>query len=207
MKEQYLGNQMSATTGVYDYTNAVLGIELLDETYYKINLSKYTGWWAAYRALVIIQHRPTSITFNDDGALHNEDGPAISYRDDFGVYFWNGRRIEPEKEWIIHTPDKIGIESFTGERNTEIRRIMLEKMGSERFFAETNSEEIDYDHRNKVGLYELDSPLGSIQVTKSICHTTAREYVEFLGDNRFETVQEAMNWQFRIDDYNPEQQS
>lgn len=208
IKEQYLGNQMAATMGVYDFVNAVLGVPILDETYYKMNLAQHVGWWSAYQDFVVLQHRPSEIHFNEDGILHNGSGMAIKYRDGFGVYYWRGNRMEPDDEWIIHSPEKININSMRDERNTETRRMMLEQMGNERFFEQTDSNVIDWDDRNLVGLYELrDTPWGNIQVTKSTCHTTGREYVEFLGDQRFDTVVEALNWQFNVPAYNPEQQS
>ncbi len=61
---------------------------------------------------------------DDDGVvLHEEDGPAVVYRDGLSGYFWRGRSVP---RWVIEgpTPDRI-----RNEPEPEIRLAAIQRMG------------------------------------------------------------------------------
>ena len=72
--------------------------------------------------------------------LHNENGPAISWRDGWALYFIHGVRVT---EQIVMRPETLTIKQILGESNAEVRRIMCERYGWERFTADAQLRQID----------------------------------------------------------------
>lgn len=96
---------------------------------------------------------------------------------DNGVIRWRGVPID---EQIACHPETLRAQDVFKEQNTEIRRVMLERMGYERFLAEANAEVFDQDQDVggprrllRVGLGE-DEPLVCLEVRDP---STGRQYV------------------------------
>lgn len=78
------------------------------------------------------------------GQLHREDGPAVYWPSreawPFNTavaepyYFWRGVHVQ-DPEIITH-PERITVEAIDKERNAEIKRIMVERYGYERFMKD-----------------------------------------------------------------------
>lgn len=81
------------------------------------------GWWFPLDEVAIVTERPQHIKQDKEGRLHADDGPAVLYRDGFAVYSWHGTRVP---KGLI---DGWTVEQIFAERNTEIRRCAIEKMG------------------------------------------------------------------------------
>lgn len=95
--EMIYGSQDASWLGMYQYYRDEAGIEDCRKLDGLIELAKYTGWLNVYEDVVVFQHRPEIIKFDDQKRLHCADGPAIRYRDGFAVYAWHGiRRFEHE---------------------------------------------------------------------------------------------------------------
>jgi hypothetical protein len=74
--------------------------------------------------------------------LHNASGPAVEW-DGFAVYAWHGTRVPAD---VIETPAaEITAERITGEPNVEIRRALIERVGTERFLALVGAEKVAVD--------------------------------------------------------------
>jgi hypothetical protein len=93
--------------------------------------------------VVFVSVKPSEIYTDEQGELHNENGPSFSYPDGFKGFFWHGFAV-PED--LILRPQDITVERIQKEDNTEIRRILLERFGTGRFIAETGGEIVDEDH-------------------------------------------------------------
>lgn len=74
----------------------------------------------------IVCQMPYIIKRNDRNQLHNPDGPAIAWSDDYKIYCWNGINVA---EKIIERPHEITKDDIVNERNIEVRRCMQEKLG------------------------------------------------------------------------------
>jgi hypothetical protein len=170
--------------------------------------AKMGGWWYPYDSHCICVERPAQVCFDmEQNWLHNPEGYAIEYTSGWGVCVYRGRTIDREMEWAIFDHNAITAEHINQEGNVENRRILLELMGGERYFDQVNARLVDSDGDNKVYLYEADTPRGRFQMTLSICHSTGRKFVEFVGDNIFPDVQAAQRWQWQVEHYNPTFQS
>lgn len=83
----------------------------------------------------IISEFPKRIEKNNESILHSAKGPAIEWRDGFGMYFWNGVKVP--KEWIKNR-ESITSETISLETNIERRRCLMEILGHEKFFKLMN---------------------------------------------------------------------
>ncbi|GGL03151.1 DUF6745 domain-containing protein [Deinococcus radiotolerans] len=90
---------------------------------------------------------------------------------------WRGVQIT---ERIAFDPDSLTGAEILAERNTEVRRVMMERIGYERFLAEVAAQELDRD-RDAGGerrLLRIDLPDDEPFVALSVqCPSTGRGYV------------------------------
>ena len=92
-----------------------------------------------FEKVCIVSDMPTRITRNEKNQMHNESEFAIEWADGYGQYWYNGVAVT---EKIIKTPEKLTKKDWMKESNTEVRRIIQERMG-ERFIKAIGSKVID----------------------------------------------------------------
>jgi hypothetical protein len=153
-----------------------------------------TLYWAS-KPTVHVERDP-----NGNRRLHNENFAALQ-SDVENLYFWHGVLVPA---FVVVKPEWITVKHIQEEENAEVRRIMLERMGSERFAKEaqmvvlhedeleTNlprTEEVEPGKRLLVG-YEkrkekarllrcdavLDGDGRPLKFVHVICPSTEREY-------------------------------
>jgi uncharacterized protein DUF6745 len=98
-------------------------------------MSARCGLVATHTDFVIVSDRPRSLLRNAAGRLHASNGPAIEWRDGWGLCFWHGIGLPRDHEWIVRTPQLLSPERIEDEPNAELRRVMLEAFGFERYLA------------------------------------------------------------------------
>lgn len=92
--------------------------------------------------------RPKVVKRLSDGSLHCPNGPALSWDGD-DYYFLNGVAVD---EKIVMTPgEKLEPSLITAEKNAEVRRELVRKIGVERILQKLGSEVID----KQGDMYEL----------------------------------------------------
>ena len=101
-----------------------------------------TGSFWLYPDLAVIADRPKSIRRDGQGRLHASLGPAVEYRDGFAVYASHGVHIPAG---VMEHPGRIGVQDIDTERNAEVRRVMLERMGVGRYLELTGAQRVAQD--------------------------------------------------------------
>lgn len=139
--------------GFYDFFQEVCKVEGLDCIDGLVALAKVCGWWAPYTNGAILQHRPLEIHRDDQNRLHNTTGPAVVYR---------GGKTKVCAVHGILISENIINKQFTGadidkESNAEIRRVMIDLYGVEKYLLETNAKIIHNDEKWGT-LYSKDVP-------------------------------------------------
>jgi hypothetical protein len=86
---------------------------------------------------------------------------------------WRGVRVD---ERIVFRPETITAEEIVGERNAERRRVMLERMGLERFFRDVRYEVLDADRGGDRQLLNLRFDDEDLRVLAVTCPSTRRNY-------------------------------
>jgi len=119
------GNHDASWISFYDFFQKEVGIDL-HQINGLIELSHHCGWWWPFENVVVMTPKATHLALDDEGRLHAENGPALSYSDGWGVYAWHGIRV-PEQ--LIEHPETYTAQKILDEDNAEIRRCMMEKVG------------------------------------------------------------------------------
>ena len=156
VSEMSFGCHDAGWLSFYDYFYEVCGLEVCAKLRPLNRLAMNCGWWSAYEDTAVFQHRPAEIHLDENNLLHNENGPAVKYRDGFTVYAWRGTRIP--SEWI---EDKASLKPETAITwpNMEQRRAASEIVGWVNVLEQLDARTIDKHDNPMVGeLVEVDIP-------------------------------------------------
>jgi hypothetical protein len=98
--------------------------------------------------------------------LHRADGPAVEWPNGQRYYFWRGLQVAED---VILMPETITPARIDVERNAEVRRVLLERYGVDRYMRESGARAV---HRDRFGVLlrkEMpnDEPIVMVQVTNS----------------------------------------
>ena len=166
----FAGNQWCAWEVFYGFCRRI-GVKYTEDQNALLDLwltqSRTCHWWWPYKGIVLASARPTALNVDEQGRLHASDGPAIAYADGWSVYAWHGVRLNNPD--IIEHPECITIDQVQQEANAEIRRVMLERYGFDRFIVDSGAVPI---HADDVGTlyrtdFQNDEPLVCVSVLNS----------------------------------------
>jgi uncharacterized protein DUF6745 len=74
--------------------------------------------------------------------LHRDDGPAVVWPDGWGVWSIHGVRVPRE---VVEAPATLTVGRISGDENAEIRRIMIDRYGTDRYVRGIGGRVIDDD--------------------------------------------------------------
>lgn len=203
------GNHEAGLLASYDFYEHEFGLEFSDQ--YKIlkEICEHSGWSAPYEGVVICCERPVELKFNEKKQAHSENGPAILFRDGFGIYVWNGVKVPKEfyqEGWL--TPEK----AITWE-NLEQRRVACEMVGWYNVLKNLNTTVIDKDDDPTTGeLVRVSLPVenGETEDQNFLIVRCATERTFALEvPNNMKTALEANAWTWGLEAnvYKPEIQT
>jgi hypothetical protein len=132
----------SGWTAFYEYFQKI-GIDLSDLDFNKWLTFLDSGIWASlfYENAAFVCAGPSKIHLNKDNNLHNETGMAIEWPSGWGLYFLNGVGVEDE---IVTTPaEKLDPTLIQTEKNAEVRREIVRKIGIERIIQKLGGKTLD----------------------------------------------------------------
>lgn len=140
---KYIFGSQEYWLSYYDFFRNECNLEICKRFDGLIDMSKVCGWWIPLENVCIFTHRPSEIHFNDQNVVHNLKGPAIKFPGDFGgcdVYIVRGVRV----------PEKVVRKQYTAadidqESNVEVRRIMIEIYGQEKYLLDSKAEVVNVD--------------------------------------------------------------
>ncbi|MFJ1857035.1 DUF6745 domain-containing protein [Streptomyces anulatus] len=109
-------------------------------------VARNAGWWWPYEHAVVISGRPDVLHRDEAGRLDHGEGPALAYGDGFALHAWRGMPVPAAflAELPSLTPERI-----RSEENAELRRVMLEYYGYDRYLTESGAEPV---HRDETGI-------------------------------------------------------
>jgi hypothetical protein len=120
---------------------------------YLTDVEQEVSYCLLTRQYILAVNRPETITVDDHNRLHNNDKPAVRFRDGWSVYAIHGVRV-PRR--YVETPaDKISpLELLIHEDNTQVRMAVISKVGFLRLMSHLQSTVIDIKGRDQ--LLEVD---------------------------------------------------
>lgn len=158
----FSGNWDQYWISLYEFAQ-LIGVVYEDKTKKKFEAyKKYSetcGISYLYEDIAFISDRPEHIKFDHMRRLHNEDGPALKYRDGYSVYSWHGIRV---KSNVIEEKHKIKPGEILAEQNVEMRRVLTEiyaqMYGPNKLIKDLNAKQLstDLSHERERKLYEIN---------------------------------------------------
>lgn len=137
------GNQRAGTPCQISFFRhiAKLDIDYSAWQWYE-RLAEISGPRWMHEQFCIVSDRPEVLTVDNANPPrpHNDNGPFCKWRDGTALYCVHGTRVHA---WVIERPDLLNVARIDAERNAEIRRVMLEKFGVERYMRESNAKVLD----------------------------------------------------------------
>jgi hypothetical protein len=168
-------------------------------------VAREAGWWWPYENLAVISERPTALYRDEAGRLDRGDGPAVGYSDDFALYAWRGMPVPGEfiAELASLTADRI-----RGEENAELRRVMLEFYGYDRYLSESGAEPVQRDETGILWRIPLtgDEDVVMVEVVNSTPEPDGTSRTYWLRvPPATRTAREGVAWTFGVSeaDYEP----
>ncbi|MFF8837247.1 DUF6745 domain-containing protein [Streptomyces sp. NPDC015130] len=109
-------------------------------------VAEHAGWWWPFENVAVVGERPVELHRDEAGRLDRGDGPALAYADGFALHAWRGMSVAADFLAGLAglTPERI-----RAEENAELRRVMLEYYGYDRYLAVSGAR---HEHRDGTGV-------------------------------------------------------
>jgi hypothetical protein len=161
------GNQWSGWVSYLSFFRHVakLDIDYTNWDPYE-KLAEKSGPRVVHEKFCIISDRPEILTVNGRNQPHGEKQPFCRWRDGASLYSVNGVRVPAH---VIVQPEKLTVEQIESETNLEVRRVMVDTYGREKFILDSKSEIVHTDDFGTLYRKNLqdDEPLMMVKVVNS----------------------------------------
>ena len=148
----------------YDYFKEVCSMTTQTETLKGLWLqAKNAGWWLPHKNICWLSERHNILERDERGRIHSLSGPAIAFPDGWAIYAVHGVRVPA---WIIEKPNDISIKTIDEENNAEVRRVMLDRFGWDKYLIQSGAKKIHSDKYGELYRKEIDGdePLVMVKV-------------------------------------------
>ena len=161
------GNQWSGWVGYLSFFRHVakLDIDYNNWDPYE-KLAELSGPRVVHEKFCIISDRPEILTVNGRNQPHGGGKPFCKWRDGSSLYSVNGVRVPA---YVVESPEKMTAEQIEKETNLEVRRVMIDAYGREKFILDSNSKVVHSDDFGVLYRKDLidDEPLMMVKVVNS----------------------------------------
>lgn len=150
------------------------------------------------------------VTVDDRLRLHSfGTDPAVKFNNGVAIYYHHGVRVP---DYVIKEPSRITVQDIQKEANTEVRRVMLEKYGYEKYLKNSKARLLGEDPIGKLWQVDipLDEPLVMVEVLNSTPEPDGSIRTYFLRvPPQMTSPREAIAWTFglRKEQYFPKQET
>lgn len=163
-------------------------------------VARAAGWWWPYERTAVVCERPVALHLDEAGRLDRADGPALAFPDDFALYAWRGMPVPAEllDELTGLTPRRI-----REEENAELRRVMLEHYGYDRYLKDSDAAPVQRDEAGVLWRLELegDEPQVMVEVVNSTPEPDGTHRTYWLRvPPRTRTAREGVAWTFGLEE-------
>jgi hypothetical protein len=163
-----------------------------------MQVARVAGWWWPFERVAVVSARPAVLARDDQGRLHGEDGPAIAYPDGLALHRWHGMPVPAD---LIERLDRLTVERIHAEPNVELRRVLTERYGLDRYLRDAGATRVDADETGVLWRLPIhgDEPLVMVEVTNSTPEpdgSSRRYWLRVPPDTR--SAHEAVAWTFGL---------
>ena len=109
---------------------------------------------------------PEVLTKDEQNRPHNDTGPSHRWRDGWSLYHIHGVRVDG---WIVEHPERITVKHIEDEQNAEVRRILIDRYGADRYLLDSGAKPIAKDSCGILYHKEVpeDEPIVMVRVLNS----------------------------------------
>nr|BFE66437.1 hypothetical protein GCM10020063_109630 [Dactylosporangium thailandense] len=161
-------------------------------------VARSAGWWWPYANVAILTDRPDAVHRDNIGRLHAADAPALHYTDGYALHAWRGMPIPSD---LVDRLGRLTYRQIAGERNAELRRVMLEHFGYERYLREAGAHRVSQDETGILWRLNFsdDEPLVMVEVVNSTPEPDGTSRVYWLRvPPTTRTAREGVAWTFGL---------
>ncbi|MFI1584954.1 DUF6745 domain-containing protein [Embleya sp. NPDC020630] len=133
-------------------------------------VARSAGWWWPYENVVLVAERPTVLHRDESARLHNGEGAALAFPDGFALHAWRGMPVPADFVTTLGPAGSaLNAQRIRDEDNAELRRVMLEIYGYDRYLAEVGARPLHRDDTGVLWRIELpgDEPIVMVEVLNS----------------------------------------
>lgn len=106
-----------------------------------------SGYWLGREEAWLVR-KPVLLERDERGLFHSAKGKCFEYRDGWEAYGWHGMHVP---EWVImKRAEDLTIYDWLEEENLEVRRVLQERIGAERFLSLMGAVCIDRGERGSL---------------------------------------------------------
>jgi len=168
-------------------------------------VARSAGWWWPYADVAILTDRPDELHRDNIGRLHAADTPALHYSDGFALHAWRGM---PIPSGLVDRLSRLTYDQIANERNAELRRVMLEHFGYERYLREAGAHKVGEDESGVLWrlTFADDEPLTMVEVINSTPEPDGTSRIYWLRvPPATRTAREGVAWTFGLteEEYRP----
>ncbi|MET9672212.1 DUF6745 domain-containing protein [Streptomyces sp. NPDC006482] len=129
-------------------------------------VAEQAGWWWPYENVAVVGERPVELHRDEAGRLDRGDGPALAYSDGFALHAWRGMPVAAA--FLAGLAD-LAPERIRAEENAELRRVMLEYYGYDRYLTASGARHEHCDETGVLWRVELadDEDVAMVEVVNS----------------------------------------
>lgn len=131
---------MESWNAFYDFFINEYNLECCEPIKAFLELADNIGWWIPMDDKVLCCEKATIVS-TKDGRLHNDTGAAIAWKDGYEQYYVNG--VYMNKYYVVTPGDELPVYCIIQEKNAEVRRELVRKIGLKRTCEELNAECVD----------------------------------------------------------------
>ncbi|GAB2702095.1 hypothetical protein GCM10010442_20290 [Kitasatospora kifunensis] len=168
-------------------------------------VARAAGWWWPYEEVVLLTERPTELHRDEAGRLDRADGPALAYPDGFALHVWRGMPVPAD---FLAGLAGLTLDRIQAEENAELRRVMLEHYGYDRYLTDTGAEPLHRDETGVLWRIQLpdDEPVVMVEVVNSTPEPDGTSRTYWLRvPPRTRTARAGVAWTFGVpeEEYQP----
>lgn len=169
-------------------------------------LSRGAQMYLFFEKVVFICDRPALLHIDEEARLHSGDGESVRYRDGYAIYSWRGRTVPAR---VIVAPETLTVGDILDEDNIEVRQVMLDRFGIERFVHEAGATKKDESSFGTLWMKGLPGE-GELRAWVEVINSTSepdgtyKHYFLRVPPNTV-TAKQGVAWTFGLEshDYNP----
>ena len=124
-----------------EYARGEMGDKFLTKFEAIIDQAQCSWWWPTDVGVWAVDN-PTILKYDEDMNLHCTDGPALEYSDGYRIYMVNGVLMKPE---YLNDHSNITLDVIKSEINIEVKRVLRELYGNERYLVDSGARVVDMD--------------------------------------------------------------